>query len=173
MKSSHTILTLLISSLALPLLASAQDAGDSIQMASNEQAVDNIVVMGKKSLSEMRREVYEAEEEFYSVYNTLNDDKDYHVRCYYEKQTGTRFKNHICRARFVSKAYSSHATRNRNDLTRVANQDSKSVLAKQTAIYQEKLETLIADNPELQAALIRYNTLRSEFMADRKDKSNN
>jgi hypothetical protein len=173
MKPTHSLLTLLVIALSFPLAASAQDDGTSTQAASNEQPVDNIVVVGKKSLSEMRREVYAAEEEFYSVYNDLNDDRDYNVRCYYERQTGTHIKNHICRARFVSKAYSSHASKNRNDLSRVANQDSNSALAAQTAIYQEKLETLIAANPELQAALIRYNTARADFMADREARASN
>lgn len=162
------ILALFCAVLALPLTAAGQDEKDS-----SDAAIDDIVVVGKKSLSEMRKDVFEAEEDFYAVYNKLNDDPDYDVRCFYEQATGTHIKNHVCRARFVTKAFSSHAARNRNDMSRVANQDANPVLAEKTAKYQEKLESLIASDEELQAALIRYNTKRAEFMAIREDNANN
>ena len=162
MKSNRTILALIVAVWALPMAAVAQ-AGE----ASNNDTVDDIVVVGQKSLSGLRRDVYQAEEDFYAVFNRLNDERDYTVRCFYEKATGTNIKNHVCRARFVAKAYSSHAARNRNDLSRVANQGSNPALVEKTAKFQEKMETLIAANPELQEALIRYNTLRSEFVAQR------
>ena len=121
----------------------------------------------------MRRDIYEAEEDFYSVYNRLNDNKDYAVRCFYEKPTGTRIKLHVCRARFVSKAFSAHAARNRNDLSRVANQDANPALAEKTAKYQENMETLIAANPDLYAALVRYDSARAQFMAEREASASN
>jgi hypothetical protein len=46
-------------------------------------------------------------------------------------------------------------------------------LAQKTAKFQEKLETLVAANPDLQAALVRYNTARTVFFAEREEKSNN
>lgn len=162
MKSIYTVFAVSMAVLVCPLAASAQD---------NEQATDNVVVVGKKSTSQLRKEVYEAEEEFYSIYNELNDDPDYDVRCFYEKATGTQIKNHVCRAKFVSSAYTRHASRNRNDLSRVANQDADSALAEKSAIYAEKLESLIAANPHLQEALIRYNTARADFMAVREAKN--
>jgi hypothetical protein len=73
----------------------------------------------------------------------------------------------------VSQAYSTHAARNRNDLSRVANQDTDSALEAQTAKYEENLETLIAANPELEQALIRYNEARAEFLAEREETSSN
>ena len=112
MKPNYTILELLVAVLALPMAAVGQD----------EEAIDDIVVVGQKSINELRRDVYQYAEDFYSAYNKLNDDPEYDVRCFYEKATGTQIKNHVCRARFVSNSYSSHAARNRSDLKRVANQ---------------------------------------------------
>lgn len=165
MKPILKYLPLFFVSLALPLTVSGQD-----EDAANGDVVDNIVVVGEKSLAELRRDVYQAEEDFYALYNKLNDDNEYDVRCFYETATGTHIENHVCRARFVSKAFSAHAARNRNDMSRVANQDSNPAFAAKTAKYQEKLETLIAANPELQNALIRYNTLRAQFVAQREEK---
>lgn len=168
MKPTRTILALFVAVLALPMAAVGQD-----EEASNDKTVDEIVVVGQKSLAELRRDVFKAEEDFYSVYNKLNDDKEYDVRCFYEKPTGTRIKNHVCRARFVTKAYSAHAARNRNDLSRVANQDANPALAKKTAKYQENMETLIAANPELYAALVQYDSARARFMAEREASARN
>ena len=173
MKLTPTILTLFVAVLALPMAAVGQDEEATIELASNDETIDETVVVGQKSLAELRRDVYEAEEDFYSVYNKLNDDKEYDVHCFYEKPTGTHLKNHVCRARFVTKAFSSNTARNRNDLSRVANQNANPALAEKTAKFQVKLETLIDTNPELQAALVQYNTLRGQFMAEREENSNN
>ena len=170
MKPNRTILALFIAVWALPMAAVGQAAETSTGATSKNETIDDIVVVGQKSLSDLRRGVYQAEEDFYAVFNRLNDDRDYNVRCFYEKATGTNIKNHVCRAKFVSKAYSSHAARNGNDLSRVANQGSNSAFIEKTARYQEIMETLVAANPDLQEALIRYNTLRSQFVAQREAK---
>ena len=163
MKQTRTVLALFIAALAFPMSAIGQD----------DEVIDDIVVVGEKSLTKLRKEVFKAEEAFYSVYNDLNDEKDYQVRCFYEKPTGTRIKNHVCRAKFVTKAYSSHASRNGNDLSRVANQSSNPVFAEKTVKYQAHMESLVAENPELQAALGEYNSAVGQFMSKREGSSNN
>ena len=50
MKLKQTLLPLLLAALALPLAASAQD----------DEATEEIVVVGDKSIGQLRREVYEA-----------------------------------------------------------------------------------------------------------------
>jgi hypothetical protein len=160
-------LTLFIAVLTLPVAAFAQNEEASTMLVANSLTSSDTVVIDDKSLSQLRREVFHAEEEFYSTFNDLNDDKDFNVRCFYEKPTGSHIKNHVCRARFVTKAFSKNASRGRNDLSRVANQDADPAFEEKTAQYQEKMETLIAANPDLEAALIRYNTVRAQFMTVR------
>ena len=173
MKQTHKILALLVAVMALPIAALGKGEGASTGVASNNETIDDIVVVGQKSLSAMRKDVFEAEEDFYSVFNKLNDEKDFEVRCHYEKATGTHIKNHVCRARFVTKAFSAHAARNRNDLSRVANQDANPAFAAKTAKYQEKVESLVATSPELQAAFLHYNEKRAQFFAEREEVANN
>ena len=55
----------------------------------------------------------------------------------------------------------------------MANQSADPIIAEKTAKYQVKLETLVAANPELQTALVRYTTLRAQFMAEREGIANN
>jgi hypothetical protein len=169
MKPARTVLAFYFAVLALPFAAVAQDEDASTGTPKDDEAIESIVVVGQKSLADLRRDVYQAEEDFYAIFNKLNDDKEYDVRCSYEKATGTNIKNHVCRARFVTNAYERHARRNRNNLSRAANQGADAKLQEQTVIFQEKLETLIAANPELEAAVVKYNTLRAQFVATRED----
>ena len=157
MKTTRRIVALVAAITVLPLSAFAQDS----------EADEEIVVVSKKSIAKLRKEVYQAEEEFYEIYNTLNDDPDYVVRCQYETVTGTRVKNHVCRAKFVSDSFARHASRNRNDMARVANQDADPTMVAKSAIFEEKLATLVNSNPELAAAFQRYNDARVQFFAAR------
>ena len=160
MKLKQTLVPLLVAVLALPLAATAQD----------NEATEEIVVVGDKSIGQLRRDVYQAEEEFYDLYNALNDKPEYDVKCFYETATGTHVKNHVCRAKFIIDSYAKHAARNGNDLRRVANQDANPALAEKTERFEEKLGALVNTDPELQAAFLRYNNARVEFFAAREDR---
>lgn len=164
MKPTPMILAIVAAALAAPMAALGQD-----DAAGSRAPADEIVVVSQKSLAQLRRDTYEAEENFYDVYNKLNDDKEYDVRCFYEKPTGTNIKNHVCRAQFVTKAFERHARRNRNNLSSVANQDSDPVLTEKMEIYQAKMEALISESPELQEAFTQYNTARVQFFAKREE----
>ena len=173
MNLTRTILALFVAVLALPMAVVGQAAEASANATSNDEVIDDIVVVGQKSLNDLRRDVFKAEEDFYSVFNNYNDEKDYDVRCFYENATGTRIKNHVCRARFVTKSFEKHARRNRGNMASMANQNSDPAFAEKTARYQENLETLIAANPELHASLVEYNTQRAQFMAKRHENDSN
>ena len=155
MKPNHRILAAIVVAMVFPLAASAQ-----------EDNVDEVVVVGNKSISTLRKEVYEAEADFYALYNTLNDDPEFDVKCNYETATGTHVKNHVCRANFVAASYAKHAARNGNDLSRVAAQTDPA-LAEKTAVFEERLTNLVNTNAELQAAFLSYNEARSSFFTAR------
>lgn len=149
MKLTQTIVALFVAALALPVVAVAQD----------EEAVDEIVVASQKSLANLRRDLIDAEDDFYSLYNELNTDNEYDVRCRYEAPTGQRKKTHVCRPVFFSKA------RNREDKNRSIDPKTDRVIADKMVTLQDKLETLVAANPELQEAMARYNTARARLIA--------
>ena len=157
MKLAHTILALFVAVLALPMAAVGQD----------EEVMEEIVVASQKSTAALRRDLIRAERDFYSLYNKLNDDNEYDVRCFKEAPTGVRTKQHVCRPVFFSKA------RNRENLNRGINLETDPVLADKMVKLQEKLDTLIATNPELQVATARYNTVRAQLMVQREETASN
>jgi hypothetical protein len=149
MKPAHTISALFVAVLALPMAAVGQE----------EEATEEIVVASNKSTTDLRRDLVRAEGDFYALYNKLNDDNEYDVRCYYESPTGVRKKTHVCRPVFFSKA------RNRENKARRMNPDTDPGITRKMATLQEKLDTLIAANPELQRAMARYNAAQARLTA--------
>ena len=157
MKLAHTILALFVAVLALPMAAVGQD----------EEAMEEIVVASQKSTAALRRDLTRAERDFYSLYNKLNDDNEYDVRCFKEAPTGVRTKQHVCRPVFFSKA------RNRENLNRGINLETDPIIADKMLKLQEKLDTLIATDPELQVATARYNTVRAQLMVRSEETASN
>ena len=131
-------------------------------LAGEEDAdIDNIIVTGEKSVGELRRDLFKAEAEFYSLYNKLNDDNDYDVRCRMESVTGNRTKHQVCRPVFFSEA------RNRREnLNRAIDPATDPTLQTKLATLQEKVETLVASNPDLMVAMNNFNTARARLAAN-------
>ena len=157
MNRTYKTLVLVGFALVLPNAAFGQD----------EEAIDNIVVSGEKSLSTLRRDFVKAEGDFYSLYSKLNDDNEFDVRCRHETPTGQRTRVQVCKPVFFAKA------RNREDKNRRIDPKTDKVLADKLVILQEKMETLVAANPDLQAAMLRYNTARAELIAHSEGPVNN
>lgn len=160
MKSVYSMLGLTALWLAVPWAAWAQNDGESAN-----DSIDEIVVEEKMSMSKLRRQVWQYEEDFYAIYNELNDDREFDVNCFFETPTGSHIKNHVCRARFVTDAYSNNAARQRWSARREGQQAANPEVVEKTAEFEEIMTRLVAENPDLQAALARYNTARAQFMA--------
>ncbi len=118
-------------------------------------------------MAALRRDLIDAEDDFYSLCNKLNDDNEYDVRCCYEAPMGLRKKFHVCRSMLFSKAWSREATHRRID------PKSDRVIADKMVKLRVKLETLVAANPELQEAMDRYNRARAHLAARSEYAANN
>jgi hypothetical protein len=81
--------------LVLPLSGVCQS--DAVQTQESSEPIEEIVVHGHKSIIDLKYEMYEAEETLYDVYNSLNSDDDYDIRCYKEAPTGSKIKRRVCR----------------------------------------------------------------------------
>lgn len=75
--------------------------------AASEQA-EEIVVRGRR-LADFRVEMEQARVRAYDIFNEINSDDDFDVRCVNEESTGTRMRQQVCRARFEDRISSSAA----------------------------------------------------------------
>lgn len=102
----------------LVLLAAVGTAGAQVESAAvrptaeeaeaaSEQA-EEIVVRGRR-LADFRVEVEQARVRAYDIFNEINSDDEFDVRCVHEKTTGTRMRQQVCRARFEDRISSTAA----------------------------------------------------------------
>ena len=135
--------------------------------AESSESIEEIIVYGDKSIGALRREVYKAEENFFDLFNSLNQDFEYDVNCYYEVPSFTHIRHHVCRANFVVEATSVQYVEIRTRGPRYPVVPPELVIAKKKKIYRQKLEALVAEHPELFQALAEYTSKRTTLESER------
>ena len=83
-------------------LVHAQEQEQNEQDA--DEAMDEIVVVSKKSLDQLRVELWAAEDRAYELFNELNGDAEYDIHCYREAPTGSKILRRVCRTRYEREA---------------------------------------------------------------------
>lgn len=161
MKMNRRIVTLACTVLALPVSAFAQ-----AERAESDSDAENFVVASQKSSAELRRDLWRAEKDFYSIFNELNEEKLYDVRCTKDAPTGSVIKVQTCRPKFIDKALRD------GKISRTTSVESNPELSRQISTFREKLEAYVADNPDLRSAATTLNLARARLEANKDAASN-
>ena len=145
-----------------------------------EETVEEIVVIGTKPLRTMRFQIYQAEEDFLDVFNSLNSDDDFDVHCTTYAPTGSHVNQRYCVANFVLRFESDEAQRwmlERDHAPAATGRQSPSswvgfqkdvrFRAKSKQLRQE-FDRLIAASPELRDVLQKFNEAQETYEAERK-----
>jgi len=69
-----------------------------------DEAVEEIIVYGDLSLTQLQREVFRAEEAFLDTFNEITTNDEFKFRCEYVVSTGTRKRDHLCMPKFARDA---------------------------------------------------------------------
>ena len=165
-RGSLLLAAIVVTFIAGPVTAQQDEVEELTQRATESEAIDEITVYGERSMSSLRVEVYRAEENFFDLFSELNDDDEFDVRCFYETPTGTRIRQHVCRAQFVTEAYSAEFSRYRVNLNYPV-QDPEVVVMRKSRELEEKMHALIIANPNLKQALNRYTNARTNYISER------
>lgn len=139
---------------------------ETVETESSE-SIEEIIVYGERSLGELRREVYKAEENFFDLFNSLNQDFEFDVNCYYEVPSFTHIRQHVCRANFVVEATSVQYVEIRTRGPRYPTVPPALVIAKKKKLLRQKMEALVAEHPELLQALTEYTSKRTTLESER------
>ena len=91
MSQPRRITGLFLATVLLLPCAQAQESAD----ADVDETIDEITVMGARSLAMMRAEVIEAEDVIYDLFNELNDDDGYDIICKKETQLGSQIPKRV------------------------------------------------------------------------------
>ena len=129
-------------------------------------AVEEIIVYGDRPLFALRRDVYRAEQNYFDLFNTLNDDDEFDVHCYYEVPSFTHIRRHVCRARFVVEANSREGRQVFHEEVGAFDIRAEYEIQEKTEILRQKMETLSAEKPELASALMDYANAKQVYESE-------
>jgi len=144
---------------------------DENELASS-QTVEEIIVYGDKSLIQLRDELYEAEEEFFKLFNEVNSNDDFDVDCDYEVFLGSRRKHHLCIPRFAKRIEADaivHAGLTSGEW--MDSWDRMRVKRKDEQLWSE-MRTLLAATPELREAMSKLSKKKLAHDAELKRRIN-
>ncbi len=154
--------------LALVPVAMGQTASvDETEQGSSE-AIEEITVYGDKPLHALRREVYRAEENFFDVFSSLNQDDEYDVRCYYEVPSFTHIRRHVCRAKFVVDATSAESAPAFSEGIGAFSRPAVYEIRRKKEKMRELMEALVVESPEMAQALTEYTNTKQILESERK-----
>ena len=150
---------LLILVMLLPY-AAAQEA----ENGEVDETIDEITVMGARSLAMMRAEVIKAEDAIYEVFNELNDDDGYDIICKKETRIGSQIPERVCLARMYRDEVAMATVDQEGPALPVGNMTRAS---QQQAILIDKMRVLAAEHPELLDALKKRYALDQRYKEER------
>lgn len=85
---------------ALLAIAGAIQVQAQQTAAAREIIPEEIIVTLPESLTKLRREVYRAENKVFDVFNELNDDLEYDIKCEMENRHGTKMRVRVCKPNY-------------------------------------------------------------------------
>ncbi len=136
--------------------------------------IDEITVMGSRSLSSLRRDLVEAEDNIYDIFNSLNDDDGYDIICKRETRIGSQIPYRVCKARMFREA----AAKSAQEFSDAAQGLSGGaafgtpVLNEQrhNEILRDKMRALAAKNPQLIEALRKRIALQKAYESEQEQR---
>jgi hypothetical protein len=89
--------------------AQSEPAAPADRADLREEPIDEITVLGQRTLRTLRLEVQAARERVYDLFNSLNSDDEFDIHCRNVPRTGTRIPQRVCRPQFADSATSTAA----------------------------------------------------------------
>lgn len=134
--------------------------------AASASQLDEFVIQGKK-LYQLRKEIVEAEDRFYKLYNELNQDDDYDVHCSKQAQLGSRLTERVCKPEFYSEAETEYAAA----MFRGYYAPPPELIAlERRDAYHARTVVLINRHPELLRMLRQRDQLEQRYLKTRKER---
>jgi hypothetical protein len=169
-KARQVIVANMLLGICLSQVAIAQD--DSPEATSAPDEIDEIVVLGGRTLTKLRDESTVAEDRFFELYNDLNEDDRYDIICKHRRPVGTRIQVRECKPKFVRDA-EIKATRDSlqmaDSLADITAQAIR-VSREDYEILDEKLKSFTVSSPEMQEALMDYDRLNKRYAEEHEKK---
>ena len=132
--------------------------------------LEEITVIGQRSIMSLRIQVDKAVDRMYSIYNEINQDDDYDIVCRREAPTGSRIKRKLCTPVYVERLQTEATQRALYDMDESGSTSlyiDYTEIARNDVKLRENMKKLILENPELLAAVLEHVRLRDELKRQR------
>lgn len=130
-----------------------------------DEEIEEIVVLGEKSLPILRQAVYRAEEDFFRLFSELNENDEFDTNCFRERPTYSLIPRHVCRANFVTQAETDEAVA---WFLGRAEVPAHTAIAVKRKRMLEEMERTVSERPELYEALVKYVEANEAYQDERK-----
>jgi hypothetical protein len=163
----HTLpfrFSVLIASLLASCLMSMSSL--AAQQPAPEPAAEEIIITGQRSILKLRQQLSEAEDVMYEVFNEINTDDIYDIRCSVQYRYHSHLKEKRCVPRYALDAMELEA---KSLLVPGPTPTPlNSVLGNHNPKMEEKLKQAAAESPEFYRAMARHYELR-QLLDSRRD----
>lgn len=132
----------------------------------DDATIEEIVVLGEKTVPQLRREIRAAEMEIIDLFNASNSDSDYDILCRTDTRIGNQIPRTNCKARIYWEALSELA-QDADDA--VPTNRPLMMPAKHADVLRIKMLEQAEENPKLLQALVRRKLLQRELQVRKAD----
>ena len=157
--------------LALAPVGMCQTTPEQESEPGSSDTLEEIIVYGDKSIIQLRREFYRAEADFFAVFNSLNSNDEFDVRCEYVTFLGSRRKYRLCQPKFARKA---EARATQEMLTSGAmlytSHVNRKELKEMDELLWQEMSALILRNMELQKAFTDLSKAKQIYETERQSR---
>jgi hypothetical protein len=77
-----------------------------VQSTTYPLQMEELIVIGERPTSVLRREMFDTQDQVYEMFNTLNEEREYDMICHKEARIGSQIKYQVCKPAFMWKAIS-------------------------------------------------------------------
>ncbi len=146
--------------------AEAQDPDGAGADEATTETIEEITVRGQKTLLNLKFAAHRAEDDFFTLFNELNDDDEFDVYCDSDSNTYSRVKRRRCWSPFERDVDDEELRYQLQTGNRIGTRNEGLIRAKRKQ-QAELLKQIVLENPELQRLYRRYGEANNRFYSER------
>ena len=133
----------------------------------SSETIEEIIVYGDKSLTRLRHEQYRAQEDFFDLFNTLNSNDAFDIKCDFVTFLGERRRHHICQPNFGKKFEAEMTQRMIQEGTWGVAPHHLNLLEKKREQLWIEMAELVDEHPELNKSFQNLDKVKRVYESER------
>jgi len=136
--------------------------------ATREEVIDEIIVIESRPTVQIEADIRNADVQMYTIFNVLNEDKEYDIHCNWEKRgasdIGSNIKVHVCKPQY-ERGIDTYQWSGPGDMINLDSsiRTPQSQIVRNHRILQQKMISIAEKNPEFAESIIKRANLQREY----------